>query len=142
MDKLIYTWGEYAIDIESVVSLCKKNKIDHIVAVYRGSLVPGVDLSNKLDIPLSIIDFQSRDGSSTGPSLCKDAGVFKSKNILIIDDIYDSGLTMTKIYDYIKRLTNKDDENIFRFVFFSSKNVQGIDSLYSNEGKWVVFPWE
>ena len=40
---------------------------DHVIAIFRGSLLMATHLSNIRDVPMSIVGFQTRDGSDKEP---------------------------------------------------------------------------
>ncbi len=56
--------------IDLITQNLEHGKQPHIVSLYRGSLPLGVQLSNQLQAPLSIIDYQTRDGKSKKPKGC------------------------------------------------------------------------
>ena len=106
MEKLQVTWEEFDDD----VSFLKKEilKIDnpHLVTLVRGGLPLGVSLSNKLGLPLSLIDFQTRDGKygvrPKAPRLIKNDGYYINQTFVLIDDIFDLGLTLAKSVDLLR----------------------------------------
>lgn len=142
------------IDLEEI-------KYDCIIAPYRGGLPLGVKLSHILDLPLGVIEFQRLDGRNKNPirnlsiePVGKDGFSFWThKKILLVDDICDTGITIEKIYKYLKSI--KPNCEIVIITLFGSndsrehleKNIKNFDSInfkYLNDcsSKWVVFPWE
>ena len=77
---------------------------DYIVGLTRGGLVPAVIMSNLLDIPMHTLKVNLRDhveGSESNLWMSEDAFGYNAepKNILIVDDINDTGATL----DWIKQ---------------------------------------
>ena len=120
----------------------------HIVSLYRGSLPIGVQLSNSLNAPLSIIDYQTRDGKSKKPKLLKNAGITASDLLVVIDDICDSGVTFKLTEEYIKSWF-PNNQIIFWTVLGSKEHpehykysIEHPKDETSGEKAWIVFPWE
>ena len=70
-------------------------KPDYIVGLTRGGLIPAVYLSHYLDVPMETLKVSFRDSTSESESnlwMAEDA--FNGKNILIVDDINDTGATL------------------------------------------------
>jgi len=146
--KTYYTWSDYAKDMRATDWI----KCDHVVAVYRGSLGMASHVSNIKDIPMSIVGFQTRDGDDKKPYWIHNATeADKSwlddsdgKHILVVDDIYDTGRTMNKVQEFIKRERTKPSimPRVSGYCLFGKENAKNI--VYSNEhdGSWIVFPWE
>jgi len=151
-----YTYDQYVKDINTMavwVQTWEEVQSDYvrwrpttIVSVARGGLIPGVYLSHLLGIKNIPIVWQTRDGSiKESPPL-----ISKDHQILIVDDINDSGKTFTQImkdinknnqhlnYDIIKR--NVKTMSIFTrhsstfHVDFSPNKLDTDD--------WIEFPWE
>ncbi len=115
-----------------LIPVLKKNEIDAIVArvahkissdyqnrelvligILKGAFVFLADLMRHLSIPVKV-DFigASSYGSSTSTSgnikLTKDIETdLKNKEVLVVEDIVDTGLTLTYIVDYIKTFEPK-----------------------------------
>lgn len=151
VEKYYYTHEMYEEDISKIKDIIgdkTKYASVHLVSLYRGSLPMGVRLSNELDLPLSIIDYQTRDGESKEPVLIKNAGILRSDVLYVLDDIYDLGLTMNKAREYLMELfpfnriegitlvRNKANEHLH-------KDCAWVQSLRTTNGEWVVFEdWE
>lgn len=78
----------------------------HLVSVLNGSFVFTADLVRQIDLPLSIdfigiSSYGSRTESSGEVRLTKDlASSVKKQDVLIIEDIVDTGLTMQYLLNY------------------------------------------
>ena len=119
-------------------------------------------LSHYLDVPMHTLDVSFRDGG-TGPEsnlwMAEDAFGYDSekKNILIVDDINDSGRTLQWIKEDWPSGCLPDDErwsetwnNNVRFAVLvnnDASNFKHVDYVGTHINKlenpcWVVFPWE
>lgn len=131
---------------------------DYIVGITRGGLTPANMLSQYLQIPMHSLDVSLRD-SDVGPTsnawMAEDA--FAGKNILIVDDINDSGATLKWIKQDWKDSCmphNKAWKTIFgqsvriaTIVNNEASEFQEVDytSLEINKAEedvWICFPWE
>jgi len=141
IDKLYITWDdierivdELVIKIEQRVFLKKLKKI---IGISRGGLIPGVMLSQKLDVPFEPLEWQTRDGNYRDTIKLLASKFEDQNNILFVDDICDSGLTIEQIRGVIP-----DSQWA---VLYSKKGNMGLDfegeRLYNNK-QWLVFPWE
>ena len=115
-----------------------------ILSVNRGGCVPGVYLSHMINIPHKVVDVQLRDNESVPNLMVLDSCINTLSNILIIDDINDTGAT----FNFIKNRINQQDLSIFFAVLIdnnSSKfkvDFRGkiIDKV--KDPSWIIFPWE
>lgn len=132
---------------------------DYIVGLTRGGLIPAVMLSHWLDVPMHTLNVSLKD-SDIGPEsnlwMAQDA--LDGKNILIVDDINDSGATINWIindwpagcYPNDSRWNSIWNNNVkFAVVVdnLSSKSQVSIDfcgvEINKHENDvWVDFPWE
>ena len=108
-----FTWEEFDKSVEHIANKCKFLELSGIYGVPRGGLCLAVALSHKLKIELI-----------TEPL----------KNSLIVDDVYETGLTLT---------TFKDIEGAMFFVLFSKIKPTWWNTVFiSKKSQWIVFPWE
>ena len=108
-----FTWREFDKSVELIANKCKFLEFSGIYGVPRGGLCLAVALSHKLELNL----------------ISK-----PTKNSLIVDDVYESGLTLT---------TFKDIEGAVFFVLFSKIKPTWWNTVFiSNKSQWIVFPWE
>ena len=130
-------------------------KPEIIVGITRGGLVPAIMLSHKLNIQMHTLDVRLRDADGIGPEsnawLAEFAG--DGKNILIVDDINDTGATFEWIKnDWESCANTKWDSpwgNNVRFASLIDNLPSNVDVEYSSleinkdeNPEWIVFPWE
>ena len=143
-DKIYYSWKDYAQDMKEVKTL----EFDHVVGIYRGSLGMAAHISNVFNVPMSIVGFQTRDGKDKEPYMIhKSEGV--PTQLLVVDDIYDSGHTMNKVIKFLETaplrfgmMSNYSEVRIQGFCLFGKANDRNIIYSQEHDGSWIVFPWE
>jgi len=143
-EKLYYSWEDFEVDVQHINQILKEIKNPCIVTLYRGGLPLGVTLSNQNNLPLSIIDFQSRDGDTKEAKFIKKTGINKDSCIVLVDDIYDSGLSVIKAKELIQK---EHPENEFKVIVLhhnqhASHLPDYVTALEKSNGLWVVYPWE
>jgi len=114
-----------------------------IFSINRGGCIPGIYLSHHLNLKHKVIDIQLRDNNRT-----PDLKIIKEKikqfdNILLVDDINDSGKTLKIIYDL-----NNPPKIIYNATLIYNKESKVKTHFYgkmikrSDDKSWYVFPWE
>jgi|TARA_B100000123_G_scaffold103517_1_gene75944 xanthine phosphoribosyltransferase len=146
--KHFYSWQ----DIEDMCSNIVKQmysdnyKPDYIVGLTRGGNIPATIISNMLDIPCEAmkVSFRNDDRVDKNHWLSKH---ILDKNILIVDDINDTGATFKWIWeDWV--LTEKDHsvrfasltENLASYFGHVKYHVHEVNK--AEEDVWLVYPWE
>ena len=108
-----FTWNEFDKSVELIAKKCKFLEFSGIYGVPRGGLCLAVALSHKLKINLISEPI---------------------KNALIVDDVYETGITLNNL---------KDIEGAMYFVLFSKIKPTWWNTVYESKKKeWIVFPWE
>ena len=115
MPELVPVISKKEID-EKIAAVARQISEDYkdkdlvLIGVLKGAFIFLSDLARKLTIPAKI-DFigTSSYGSGTTSSgtikITKDVGIdIKNKDVLIVEDIIDTGLTLAYLIDYIKSL--------------------------------------
>ena len=134
-------------------------KPDYIVGLTRGGLIPSVYLSHYLDIPMETLKVSLRDSTSESESnlwMAEDA--FNGKNILIVDDINDTGATLDWIINDWQSSCLPDDPHWLHVWGNDVRIAVLVDNLSSNFSRkvdycaveinkaekdvWIVYPWE
>jgi hypoxanthine phosphoribosyltransferase len=108
-----FTWRDFDKSVEHIANKCKFLEFSGIYGVPRGGLCLAVALSHKLKIKLI-----------SEPT----------KNSLIVDDVYETGITLN---------TFKGIEGAMFFVIFSKIKPSWWNTVHiSEKSNWIVFPWE
>jgi hypoxanthine phosphoribosyltransferase len=74
--------------------------IDYIVGVVRGGAIPAVMLSHALNVPCKMVtwsNFHKDQGKEYAYDIAEDLEA--GKRVLLVDDILDSGKTMSQLLD-------------------------------------------
>ncbi len=153
-----------------VSTICRKIAVsdwrpDYIVGITRGGLVPAVMISHYLNVPMHTLNVSLRDNNTDlGPEsnlwMAEDAFGYDKppKNILIVDDINDSGATINWIMEDWRsgcfpqgtRWQEMWGTNVRFAVLFdnlaSKSNVKmdyvGEEVNKAEQDVWIDFPYE
>tara|TARA_A100001035_G_C27478141_1_gene361965 strand:+ start:91 stop:486 length:396 start_codon:yes stop_codon:yes gene_type:complete len=108
-----FTWRDFDKSVAQIANKCMSLEFSGIYGIPRGGLCLAVALSHKLKINLI-----------SEPR----------KNSLIVDDVYETGITLNNF---------KDIEGAMFFVIFSKVKPKWWNTLFiSEKNDWIVFPWE
>ena len=176
------SWAEVQGQYLEIIRQVQKSdwKPDYVVGITRGGLIPAVLISQYLDVPMNTLKVSLRDDEDTESNLWMAEHAFGyieqkltpgagkcmgpwhdpalQKNILIVDDINDSGATINWIIDdwqsgcmpgdaawekvwghNVRFATLYDNEtskaNVS--VSYAAKTVNKV-----TDPQWIIFPWE
>ena len=120
MEKIYLSWDDVNDAVESLAHQIK-NSNEHIEAITglpRGGLIPAVLLSHKLGLP-----YVNLSNDCEG-----------HENVLVVDDICDSGETLKEYHQFFTTAT----------IHYKQLAIVKPDFYYSlaPEDKWIVYPWE
>lgn len=119
-------------------------KVQTIVGITRGGLIPAVELSNMLGIPMTTVEYSSQVGKGDNKNHENLLPEISSKKILLVDDLVDSGYTMKEISDHY---TEQGHEVYTAVIHYKERdnNVHEPDvwavKISENFG-WIYYPWE
>lgn len=112
--------------IEELAKRLKDKKLRYISGIPRGGLIPAIMLSHKLDITYIPFDEAKKYGRHDLR--------LKNEDILLVDDICDSGVTMK---DYAPRFITAT--LCLRYI---SETIPEYYGELIEDDRWLVFPWE
>ena len=149
LNKYIYSWSDFDNDIDQIFNQLVSDEWtpDYIVGVKRGGLVPAIKLSHLLNKPLIMMSCQLRDSKDNEVRLYEVEEISRNKNILIVDDICDSGITLSEIISKF-RCNNFNENNIktCSLIFNTTQNFlvnhYGRTINRMIDDSWIIFPWE
>jgi uncharacterized protein len=166
MKKVYYTWQDVEHQTQEILRQLQRDswRPDYVVGLTRGGLVPANLISQYLEVPMECLKVSLRDDNSPPESnlwMAEDAFGHNqeiAKNILIVDDINDSGSTLNWIkQDWQSSCFTTDPH--WEFVWGNNVRVatlvdneasvseltvsySAVDLNKAEEDCWIVFPWE
>ena len=130
---------------------------DLVIGVDRGGLVPSVMLSHYLNVPHASVKVSLRDGGECESLTWAPEMVLDGKNILLVDDINDSGATQAWLKeDWASSVAGVDHMFTENFWHDEIRWASLVDNEASDETSdfagmsvnklendvWIDFPWE
>jgi len=142
------------VDYDTVQSACeslsvkiKKKKVDYIIGIGRGGLIPATILGYQLNKPIYNLGLSSYDDKKRTDNINEyQSGIDftalnRKKTILIVDDLSDSGNSLhyaVEKYSWaVKRVYTAT-------IFLKDKSEFKPDFYWDkvNSDTWIKFPWE
>jgi xanthine phosphoribosyltransferase len=160
MNKLYYTWKDVERQTQEILRQIQSDgwRPDYVVGLTRGGLVPANLISQYLGCPMETLKVQLRDGAESESNLWMAEDAYKHKQILIVDDINDTGATLNYIKtdwedsclpesdrwfkvwgDSVRVATLVDNESSKSTL---DVNYSAVAVNKADKDVWIVFPWE
>jgi hypoxanthine phosphoribosyltransferase len=150
--KIYYSWEKVSeMCIQITHKLNEVNfKPDLIITPLRGGAIPAVQIAYLLEMRNIITVNAERTGDDSINAKFKDVELsnlptkeqIEHNNILVVDEILDTGETLAKLVEYLKKQNPKQLK--LAVLCNSSHKEKSItaDIVIEQTDKWVVFPWE
>lgn len=157
MSRVYYTWDNMRTDLGCIVRDMANDgwRPDIIVGVARGGHIPAVMLSHYYDVMYKSIKVQFRDSKDSMTSITAEMNDFpasfnsKQKNVLVVDDINDSGKTFEYIEKTVGTSRLPDVMPVVKYAALVDNITSPFSTDYSateinreDDPAWIVFPWE
>jgi hypoxanthine phosphoribosyltransferase len=148
VEKAYIDWSYVDNWVDKLVSSIKLTGIEYdtVVALGRGGLIPGAMISYKLNIKnLQNLGINTRqeDGKYLETVVYQKPSI--TGNVLVVDDINDSGLTFEAVNSLINsKYPDVGDTTYCSLVRRSTSTfkVDTIQSIVTSIDDWFVFPWD
>jgi hypothetical protein len=147
MEKVYLTWDDVARLIDRLAPKIT-GPFDSLVAITRGGIVPGGLLSERLRIRqvfiASVYFFQEEDQALDWPIFLQfpEDHLLRGKRILVVDDIWDKGITITSVRERILQVGGEPVTLVLHYRPISSTSDQHPDIFGQETEHYIVYPWE
>jgi uncharacterized protein len=132
------SWEEVEILTKTVAQKIRNSnkKYNAILGITTGGIIPATLLARELEVnDIQFIPFSYKKlYTKMMPILPKD------KKYLIVDEIYDTGETLSKVDNLLKTF-DCDFAFLMSRYRYTGKPFAYVGKLL-NHNKWIVFPWE
>jgi hypoxanthine phosphoribosyltransferase len=160
MKKLVIPQREFDGYINEICrSITNSNwRPDYIVGITRGGLLPALMISQYFNIKMNSLDISLRDGGDCVSNLGMAEDAFNGKNILIVDDINDTGATLNWLMEDWPSGCFPDDERWSSVWNYNVRFAVVVDNVASkckaqmdyfsfevnkaDDDVWIEFPYE
>lgn len=165
MKKIYHTWQDVERQTQEILRQIHVDawRPDYVVGLTRGGLVPANLISQYLGCRMETLKVSLRDGNECESNLWMAEDAFghemeQPKNILIVDDINDTGATLNYIredwssgcFPDNPRWTEVWGSNVRVAVLVDNESSKSeipisysaVDINKAEQDSWIVFPWE
>ena len=165
MNKIYYTWSDVEHHTHEILRQIHTDawRPDYVVGLTRGGLVPANLISQYLGCRMETLKVSLRDDTECESNLWMAEDAFghemdQPKNILIVDDINDTGATLNYIredwpsgcFPDNPRWTEVWGSNVRVAVLVDNESSKSeipvsysaVDINKAEQDSWIVFPWE
>ena len=141
---VIYSYDQLTKDLQQIVSHQKGENFrpDLIVGIKRGGLVPAVHLSHTFDVKMECVGWSTRDHVQREHNMVVSEAVDMGHNVVFVDDINDSGLTMSQLKEHYVGQRNANVVFTTLITKLDSQFTVDYAPFTLADDRWVVFPWE
>lgn len=148
--KLVLSWEYIDHACDDLVDQMLRDAFvpKRIIGLTRGGLIPAVILSHKMRVPMSALDWQTRDGTIRErlklETLLED--LEDGDKALVVDDIADSGRTLAQLKAAVP--AELESKMVFAAVVYKDSSIMKphyfstFHAVREDEDVWFVFPWE
>lgn len=141
---IYYSYNNFKTDVPKLVKQLSRYRFDTIVAVARGGLTLSHVLAQGLDIrDVQCVNTQLYDNDVKRDeiSLHVACDLVRSKKVLIVDDIADSGLTLKSVKEKLAELYLECDFQT-AVLFYKKDSIIRPDFFVHEATDWIEFFWE
>ena len=158
--KLIIDWNEYNRSIDQLAVQISESgfKPSFIICIARGGLRVGDILSRIFKVKCGYLGVESYSSAGEGKvsdvqnelTFARDLSTTSKiygENILVTDDLIDTGVTLEKTLDWLKQYKDFENKKItFKSAVLYKKEKSEFRSDYIvhnlKDNPWIVFPYE
>jgi len=147
IDYEVPTWSQiYDMFLSQAQKISTQNfRVDIVVGVARGGLVPARILTDLLETPelatIQISFYQNIDQPALKPILKQALTVpIEGKKVLLVDDIADTGESLKLAQTYLRQQDVLETKTAT--LYLKPQSITTPDFYEKRTSAWVVFPWD
>lgn len=160
MKKVYYTWHDIQSQTQEILRQIHNDgwRPDYVVGLTRGGLLPANLISQYLDVPMHALKVSLRDDDQCETNCWMAEDAYQGCNLLIIDDINDSGATLNWIRQDWQGSSCPEDscwasvwgDNVRIAVLVDNQSsdcelpisYSSVEVNKLEDPQWIIFPWE
>ena len=139
-----YAYETFVKDVKKLVKLSSEYKADTLIAIARGGLTLGHAYASATDNrQLMTINSILYEGDQKGKvwEIFNVPDLGKSKKVLILDDIVDSGQTVKEVLNYLQNHFPDVEFKVASIYYKKTAVIQPDFALYETD-EWIEFFWD
>ena len=143
-EQLTLTWPEYLELCDRLYAKLENERFDNLVLIGTGGWIVGKILNKQLKLSIYTLICESYNNKTQ--KKLNHTSIIPEKelagNVLIVDDLTDTGITLTAVMGYIKNRYQKI--NMIRSAVLIKKYHSSVNPDYYvlETAAWVNFPYE
>ena len=142
--KKYYTCKDWDKDTLHLIDIIRekqsKNEI-HLIAPMFGGIMIANKIRNIINCKISLVKMSRYTEKDKKATWVYNDSISVEEELIIIDDLYDSGVTLKETLDLVKE--SYPNNKVRVLTIFGSKDAPSwLEYLYEKDDKWIVFPWE
>lgn len=136
------SWTELEKDCYKLAKKIKLHKFDRILCISRGGLVWARIFSDLLSLPISHLTVESykdlKQHKTT--AITETPARLKSKSLLVVDEISDTGKTYRIVINYLRSLKIYNFKTLAPIIRTFTKPIP--DFYLKTIDDWIIYPYE
>lgn len=146
-EREVLTWDTYGVGIRQLAQQIADNEfdIDIILGIARGGLIPAGSLGYALSIKntylINVEYYTDVDERLDVPVILPpylELVDLKHANVLIVDDVADTGHTLQMVYDFVAKEVRETKAAV---LYEKSRSVIKPEFIWKRTDLWINFPW-
>jgi hypoxanthine phosphoribosyltransferase len=146
--KRLVTWTDIERLVGRLLARLPRD-YDSILVVTRGGMVPACLISERANIRnilcAAVMLYDGEERALAEPVFLQfpDDQLVSGRRILVVDDVWDSGTTIVKVRDRLRKAGARVDVCVLHYKAGNSRFPGDAPDHYGEETSgWVVYPWD
>ncbi len=147
--KRILGWDDIVRLVDCLVGQLETKRYDAMLVVTRGGMVPAGLLSESLNIRnilVAAVQFYTGIGETREDPMFHqfpDSKILDGKNILVVDDVWDSGRTASEVMSRVKAAGGTPTLAVLHYKPRASRYPDTAPDYFAEITEdWIVYPWD